>query len=71
MNAPESTVAKFVQTVKEMRDSQKEYFRTRDGHVLRECKVAERKVDELVERLAPYYPIAVPMSPQPTQMTLL
>ena len=51
-----------------MRDDQREYFRTRDKLVLRDCKVAERKVDEMVAELAPFYPTAVPM---PVQQSLL
>ena len=62
MNAPEYLVARFLQTVKEMRDSQRDYFRTRDKMVLRDCKVSERKVDEQIRQLAPYYPTAVPMA---------
>ena len=68
MNAPEGSVAKFLRLVKEMRDDQREYFRTRDKLVLRDCKVAERKVDEMVAELAPFYPTAVPM---PVQQSLL
>ena len=70
MNAPESTVAKFLQAVKEMRDSQRGYFRTRDAYLLRECKVAERKVDDMVRQLAPFYPTSVPM-PTPIQPRML
>ena len=70
MNAPEGMVSKFLRMVKEMRDGQREYFRTRDQLVLRDCKVAERKVDEMVQKLAPFYPTAVPMA-TPIQPTML
>ena len=62
MNAPEYLVARFLQAVKEMRDSQRDYFRTRDKMVLRDCKVSERKVDEQIRQLALYYPTAVAMA---------
>jgi len=32
-----------------LRDSQKEYFRTRDFKVLEKCKVQEKKVDALIK----------------------
>ncbi len=70
MNAPECVVAKFLRLVKEMRDNQRSYFATRDRNVLRDCKVAERRVDELVAKLAPFYPTAVPV-PQMVQPALL
>lgn len=69
MNAPEHLFSKFLQSVKEMRDFQREYFKTRDRLALRDCKVAERKVDELIVKLAPFYPVAVPM-PTPIQPTM-
>lgn len=62
MNAPGHLVSRFLRTVKEMRDSQRDYFRTRDKNVLRVCKVSERAVDEQLRQLAPYYPTVVPMS---------
>lgn len=34
--------------VAEMRATQKEYFRTRDGDVLRRSKALEKRVDELL-----------------------
>lgn len=38
----------FYQWVKKMRDSQKEYFRTRDNRILQRAKMLEKIVDELI-----------------------
>ena len=35
----------FIELVREMRNAQKEYFRTRDKNVLQKSKELERKVD--------------------------
>lgn len=39
------------QTVKKMRDAQKQYFKTRDREDLRISKAAEREVDLLLDSL--------------------
>ena len=39
---------KLAQLVKDMRASQKEYFRTRDKNILLQSKVLERQVDKLL-----------------------
>lgn len=39
---------KFIELVREMRDAQKEYFRTRDKNVLLKRKELERKVDSFL-----------------------
>lgn len=38
----------FIQLVKDMRASQKEYFRTRDKNILLQSKELERQVDNLL-----------------------
>lgn len=38
----------FFKWVKKMRDSQKEYFRTRDNRILQRAKMLEKIVDELI-----------------------
>lgn len=42
------TWSQFVDLVEQMRDKQKEYFRTRDKVVLQESKILEGKVDRWV-----------------------
>ena len=39
------THEEFVKKVKQMREMQQKYFRTRDSSVLRDCKQLERQVD--------------------------
>lgn len=46
------TPAEFARLVRDMRDAQKEYFRTRDIGVLQRSKRLERRVDDVVEDLA-------------------
>lgn len=41
-------IIEFAETVKKMRNAQKEYFRTRSGIALNESKKLEKKVDELI-----------------------
>ncbi len=41
----------FVMLVKQMREAQKKYFKTRDRLVLLESKELERKVDKQIEFL--------------------
>lgn len=41
----------FFDRVKDMRDSQKKYFKTRDMHDLQYCKVLEIQVDEIIKDL--------------------
>lgn len=43
----------FVKTVQEMRNAQKEYFKTRDKAILAKSKELERKVDNMLSNLAP------------------
>lgn len=38
----------FITTVKDMREAQKEYFRTRDRQVLQRSKALEKRVDALI-----------------------
>ena len=38
----------FMQLVREMRNAQKEYFKTRDKNVLQRSKELERKVDACI-----------------------
>lgn len=40
----------FIELVREMRDAQKEYFRTRDKNVLQRSKELERKVDTYISQ---------------------
>ena len=42
---------KFFQTVAKMREAQKLYFKTRNYAVLKECKLLEKEVDELIARI--------------------
>lgn len=41
----------FVELVREMRNAQKEYFKTRDKNVLQRSKELERKVDSFLAQL--------------------
>lgn len=41
----------FIELVRQMRDAQREYFRTRDKGILESSKRLERKVDEKVRNL--------------------
>lgn len=41
-------IIEFAETVKKMRDAQKEYFRTKSGIALNESKKLEKKVDEMI-----------------------
>ena len=43
----------FIKTVQEMRNAQKEYFRTRDKAILAKSKELERKVDNMLSALMP------------------
>lgn len=40
----------FIELVREMRNAQKEYFKTRDKNVLLKSKELERKVDTFVSQ---------------------
>lgn len=40
--------------VKELRDLQKKYFKTRDITLLQSCKKTEKEVDEMVESVLRY-----------------
>lgn len=44
-------VEEFAKLVKEMRDAQKMYFKTRDSKVLSESKRLEKEVDNAVDLL--------------------
>ena len=46
----------FVKTVQEMRNAQKEYFKTRDKAILAKSKELERKVDNMLSNLVPNMP---------------
>lgn len=46
----------FFYKVKDMRDAQKEYFKTRDRVSLAKSKELERKVDNMLSNLAPNKP---------------
>lgn len=41
----------FVDLVKEMRDTQSKYFRTRDANVLNRARDLERKVDNRIKEI--------------------
>ena len=40
----------FIELVRQMREAQKEYFRTRDKNVLQRSKELERKVDTYISQ---------------------
>lgn len=44
-------IEEFAKLVKEMRDAQKTYFKTRDSKVLSESKRLEKEVDKAVDLL--------------------
>jgi len=41
----------FLEKTQEMRNKQKEYFRTKDANVLNESKKLEREVDKMADEL--------------------
>lgn len=45
------TAKEFFDLVAEMREKQKEYFRTRSSSVLSESKTLERRVDDEIKRV--------------------
>ena len=45
------SMKEFIELVREMRNAQKEYFRTRDKNVLQRSKELERKVDSFLAQL--------------------
>lgn len=47
----EKDLWKFLEKTQEMRDKQKEYFRTHDANVLQESKRLEREVDRMADEL--------------------
>lgn len=47
----EKDLWKFLEKTQEMRDKQKEYFRTHDANVLNESKRLEREVDRMADEL--------------------
>ncbi len=49
-------VEEFIKKVQEMRNAQKEYFKTRDRVSLAKSKEPERKVDNMLSNLAPNKP---------------
>jgi len=51
MTASEQILFDLAKEVKEMRDLQKEYFRTRDKGVLGRSKSKERQVDILMDQI--------------------
>lgn len=46
------TLDELAKLVKEMREKQREYFRTRNASILRESKDLERRVDRAVEEIS-------------------
>lgn len=58
----------FFQTVCRMRDSQKEYFKTRSRSSLEESKRLEKLIDDEIARVGKIKPEAIPK--QPTQGSL-
>lgn len=44
-------VMQFLQATIEMRESQKKYFKTRDGMILRLAKAKEKKVDDFIAKM--------------------
>ena len=49
-------IEEFNKTIQEMRNAQKEYFKTRDRVSLAKSKELERKVDNMLSNLAPNKP---------------
>jgi hypothetical protein len=49
-------IEEFIKTIQEMRNAQKEYFKTRDRVSLAKSKELERKVDNMLSNLAPNKP---------------
>lgn len=47
----EKKLWEFLELVQDMREKQKQYFRTRDANILRESKDLEVKVDNMAYRL--------------------
>jgi len=45
------TLDKFIDTVREMRDNQKQYFKTRNKSALIESKRLEKEVDTQIDHL--------------------
>lgn len=49
----------FIKLVKEMRETQKRYFKTRNAEVLAESKRLEREVDKKIEEAVKGIPLVV------------
>lgn len=49
-------IEEFIKTIQEMRNAQKEYFKTRDRVSLAKSKELEREVDNMLSNLAPNKP---------------
>ena len=49
LEAVHITFEKFAEMVKDMREKQTEYFKTRSTEMLREAKIAEHKVDKYIK----------------------
>lgn len=49
----------FIKLVKEMRETQKRYFKTRNAEVLAESKRLEREVDKKIEEAEKGIPLVV------------
>jgi len=45
------TPREFFYLTSNMRAAQREYFKTRDPHVLRACKALEKEVDDEIQRV--------------------
>lgn len=54
----------FFQTVVRMRESQKEYFKTRSRTSLEESKRLEKLIDDEINRVKKIKPDAIPKQPQ-------
>ena len=50
-NSEDMKAREFFYLVSNMRQAQKDYFRTRDQAILRTCKVLEKQVDEEIDRV--------------------
>ena len=47
----DALIGKFIKTVKELREKQTKYFRTRSPFLLTDCKNLEKKVDTMIEQI--------------------
>lgn len=52
-------MTEFETLVLKMRETQKLYFKTRDGSILKESKTLERSVDAMLAQLVPKEPVLI------------